>query len=98
MLPTQQQKRTMALPIMLHYSNRRRVRIQAVQNWVSSLKKPESKLFPGPYQPPLSYIPTEFNIDDFISDTHGDECEHFMRFTRAEIEDILPFLRLDLIQ
>jgi hypothetical protein len=98
MVSEQQQKRTRLLPTMLHYSNRRYARIQVVQNWVSNLKRPQSKLFLPVYQPPLSYNSTDFDINTFVSKSHGDECKHFMRFTKEEIEDILPYLRLDLIE
>jgi hypothetical protein len=72
-------------------ARRRRLHIEAIRHLIT-IKSTLIPLFPRRHRRVLVYRPTEFNLDIYTDEW----CIEFLRFSRQEIREIIPFLRLDL--
>src|SRR5580700_5558706 len=72
-------------------TRRRRLYHNTVRQLISA-RSPIIPLYPRRHRRVLLYKPSEFQLDNYTDDW----CIEFLRFSRQEIKEILPFLRLDL--
>jgi hypothetical protein len=77
--------------LLLRYIMSRRHRKAVVRRWILQYKGNEAMFNRYRYRPVLSYRPGTFNLDDY-DDIY---CKEHMRFTKTEIRQFLPYLRLD---
>jgi hypothetical protein len=80
------------LLLLRHIMSRKR-RKAAVQRWILQNKGNEAIFNQYQYCPALPYCPRTFELDDYDDIYYK---EH-MRFTKTEIRQFLPYLRLDQI-
>ena len=81
------------VPIIEDVATRRRCRLQreAVCQLICT-SSPIIPCFQRRWRPALEYDPVKFQLDNYTDNW----CIEFLRFSRQEIREILPYLHLDL--
>jgi hypothetical protein len=79
--------------LLLRHIMARQYRRAAIQSWILQNRRIEAIFNRYRHRPVLHYRPGAFELDSY-DDTY---CKEHMRFTKTEIRQFLPYLRLDLV-